>query len=258
MTIQVSVSPKRPKPYLRPLPPPSSRHYHQQRAASRLHTPHGRPRHHRHGRARLHRQRASSRGAFPATAAVLAVAAAYPSAAAAVLAVAAAVPGAAAIVRAAILLRARRCRCTRLSRRSRRPHPRRRSRRPLYRRPRARIQERPRASAPRVVGHFGKTFERALGSSSTCLNRAESSRSVRGLRKGVSGKPYPHLCNARRPRLEPGTFRSQTAAVAEGIDIDDGSTILRLASKVDAIIESLENDKQKVGIEISRGSELSA
>ena len=38
---------------------------------------------------------------------------------------------------------------------------------------------------------------------------AESSRSVRGLGKGVSGKPYPRLCNARRPRLEPGTFRSQ-------------------------------------------------
>jgi len=38
---------------------------------------------------------------------------------------------------------------------------------------------------------------------------AESSRSVRGLGKGVSGKPYPRLCNTRRPRLEPGTFRSQ-------------------------------------------------
>ena len=38
----------------------------------------------------------------------------------------------------------------------------------------------------------------------------ESSRSVRGLRKGVSGKSYPRLCNARRPRLEPGTFQSQT------------------------------------------------
>jgi len=38
---------------------------------------------------------------------------------------------------------------------------------------------------------------------------AESSCSVRGLGKGVSGKPYPRLCNARRPRLEPGTFRSQ-------------------------------------------------
>ena len=38
---------------------------------------------------------------------------------------------------------------------------------------------------------------------------AESSRSVRGLGKGVSGKPYPRLCNARRPRFEPGTFRSQ-------------------------------------------------
>jgi len=34
----------------------------------------------------------------------------------------------------------------------------------------------------------------------------ESSRSVRGLGKGVSGKPYPRLCNARRLRLEPGTF----------------------------------------------------
>ena len=38
---------------------------------------------------------------------------------------------------------------------------------------------------------------------------AESSRSVRGLGKGVSGKPYSRLCNVRRPRLEPGTFRSQ-------------------------------------------------
>ena len=38
---------------------------------------------------------------------------------------------------------------------------------------------------------------------------AESSCSVWGLGKGVSGKPYPRLCNARRPRLEPGTFRSQ-------------------------------------------------
>ena len=38
---------------------------------------------------------------------------------------------------------------------------------------------------------------------------AESSRSVWGLGKGVSGKPYPRLCNARRPRLEPGTFWSQ-------------------------------------------------
>ena len=37
----------------------------------------------------------------------------------------------------------------------------------------------------------------------------ESSRSMQGLGKGVSGKPYPRLCNARRPRLEPGTFRSQ-------------------------------------------------
>ena len=38
---------------------------------------------------------------------------------------------------------------------------------------------------------------------------AESSRSVQGLGKGVSGKPYSRLCNARRPRLEPGTFWSQ-------------------------------------------------
>ena len=43
----------------------------------------------------------------------------------------------------------------------------------------------------------------------SCVPSAESSRSVRGLGKGVSGKPYPRLCNARRPRLEPRTFRSQ-------------------------------------------------
>ncbi|KXG19148.2 hypothetical protein SORBI_3010G011000 [Sorghum bicolor] len=30
------------------------------------------------------------------------------------------------------------------------------------------------------------------------------------------------------------------------------TTLLRLASKVDSIIESLENDKQKVGTEISK------
>jgi len=41
----------------------------------------------------------------------------------------------------------------------------------------------------------------------------ESSRSVRGLGKDVSGKPYPRLCNARRPRLEPGTFRSQISII---------------------------------------------
>ncbi|GJN13123.1 hypothetical protein PR202_ga31459 [Eleusine coracana subsp. coracana] len=34
---------------------------------------------------------------------------------------------------------------------------------------------------------------------------AESSRTVRGLGKGFSGRPYPRLCNAGRPRLEPGT-----------------------------------------------------
>ena len=39
---------------------------------------------------------------------------------------------------------------------------------------------------------------------------AESSRSVRRLGKGVSGKPYPRLCNAKRPRLKLETFRSQT------------------------------------------------
>ncbi|XP_066368759.1 uncharacterized protein [Miscanthus floridulus] len=50
---------------------------------------------------------------------------------------------------------------------------------------------------------------------------AESSRSVQGLGKGVSGKPYPHLCNARRPRLEPGTFWSQAIE-------DDGNDIICL------------------------------
>jgi len=44
---------------------------------------------------------------------------------------------------------------------------------------------------------------------SRCVPSAESSRSVRGLGKGVSSKPYPRLCNTRRPRLEPETFRSQ-------------------------------------------------
>lgn len=37
------------------------------------------------------------------------------------------------------------------------------------------------------------------------------------------------------------------AAVEEGIVVGGGCTLLRLASKVDAIIETLENDEQKVG-----------
>ncbi|KAF8775782.1 hypothetical protein HU200_004167 [Digitaria exilis] len=37
----------------------------------------------------------------------------------------------------------------------------------------------------------------------------------------------------------------ELAAVEEGI-VGDGCTLLRLASKVDSIIESLENDKQQV------------
>ena len=44
-----------------------------------------------------------------------------------------------------------------------------------------------------------------------CFNKkkgvpsVESSRSVQGLGKGVSGKPYPRLCNARRTRDLPVT-----------------------------------------------------
>ena len=53
----------------------------------------------------------------------------------------------------------------------------------------------------RLIRH-GQMIKRGVPS-------AESSRSVRGLGKGVSGKPYPRLCNVRRPRLEPRTFRSQ-------------------------------------------------
>jgi len=36
------------------------------------------------------------------------------------------------------------------------------------------------------------------------------------------------------------------AAVEEGIVVGGGCTLLRLASKVDAIIETLENDEQRV------------
>ncbi|KAG8057836.1 hypothetical protein GUJ93_ZPchr0002g23580 [Zizania palustris] len=44
------------------------------------------------------------------------------------------------------------------------------------------------------------------------------------------------------------------AAVEEGIVVGGGCTLLRLASKVDAIIDTLENDEQKVGAEIVRKS----
>ncbi|XP_066388256.1 uncharacterized protein [Miscanthus floridulus] len=77
---------------------------------------------------------------------------------------------------------------------------------------------------------------------------AESSRSVQGLGKGVSGKPYPRMCNARRPRLEPGTFRSQAGfkkAVSE----------VRLCSRMEELLlkkksihpgDSLETHFEKV------------
>jgi chaperonin GroEL len=42
------------------------------------------------------------------------------------------------------------------------------------------------------------------------------------------------------------------AAVEEGIDVGGGCTLLRLASKVDAIKATLDNDEQKVGTEIVR------
>jgi len=48
----------------------------------------------------------------------------------------------------------------------------------------------------------GKNLKRDILQSAIGVPSAESSRSVRGLGKGVSGKPYPCLCNARRPRLE--------------------------------------------------------
>jgi len=66
-----------------------------------------------------------------------------------------------------------------------------------------------------VLSQNSKYFTDWLGQNDICSNKkrgvpsAESSRSVRGLGKGVSGKPYPRLCNARRPRLEPVTFQSQ-------------------------------------------------
>ncbi|XP_066391437.1 uncharacterized protein [Miscanthus floridulus] len=69
-------------------------------------------------------------------------------------------------------------------------------------------------SLPTFTGAYPKrmhTYSKKKG-----VPSAESSRSVQGLGKSVSGKPYPRLCNARRPRLEPGTFRSQARSAGEG------------------------------------------
>jgi chaperonin GroEL len=46
------------------------------------------------------------------------------------------------------------------------------------------------------------------------------------------------------------SFLYLQAAVEEGIVVGGGCTLLRLASKVDAIIETLENDEQKVGSKV--------
>jgi chaperonin GroEL len=46
------------------------------------------------------------------------------------------------------------------------------------------------------------------------------------------------------------SFLYLQAAVEEGIVVGGGCTLLRLSSKVDAIIETLENDEQKVGSKV--------
>ncbi|GJN13300.1 hypothetical protein PR202_ga31655 [Eleusine coracana subsp. coracana] len=64
-----------------------------------------------------------------------------------------------------------------------------------------------------LLHHYFSSWPRIAGGDqldSDCLSKkavpsAESSRTVRGLGKGFSGRPYPRLCNAGRPRLEPGT-----------------------------------------------------
>ncbi|XP_066354801.1 lysine-rich arabinogalactan protein 18-like [Miscanthus floridulus] len=97
-------------------------------------------------------------GATPAAAPVLA-------AAATVLAAAATVPASVVVVRAAVGVAVPAPAATAVV-----PIlPRCRSRRPRSRRPRARTGASP--AALRVVGHLGKAFDRALGSSSTCLYR---------------------------------------------------------------------------------------
>lgn len=53
--------------------------------------------------------------------------------------------------------------------------------------------------------------------------------------------------NAHFQCLLAANFLCFQAAVEEGIVVGGGCTLLRLASKVDAIIETLENDEQKVG-----------
>ena len=92
----------------------------------------------------------------------------------------------------------------------------------------------------------GRTAADIIGRTS-----AESSRSVQGLKKGVSGKSYPRLCNARRPRLKPGTFRSQAvrlyrlhqarpsaAYIIDFIKKNKGSTPGE-AAVVDGVVESV-------------------
>ncbi|GJN21063.1 hypothetical protein PR202_gb08510 [Eleusine coracana subsp. coracana] len=59
---------------------------------------------------------------------------------------------------------------------------------------------------------------------------AESSRTVRGLGKGFSGRPYPRLCNAGRPRLEPGTCWLQ-AVCSTAAPGDVNSNIERMSHR---------------------------
>ncbi|XP_066306211.1 uncharacterized protein [Miscanthus floridulus] len=75
-----------------------------------------------------------------------------------------------------------------------------------------------RIDRPKRVPKDGRTvMQKAQDFKEAGNTMKESSRSVRGLGKGVSGKPYPRLSNARRPRLEPGTFQSQAGVPWSGM-----------------------------------------
>ncbi|KAJ0075223.1 hypothetical protein Patl1_34075 [Pistacia atlantica] len=107
-----------------------------------------------------------------------------------------------------------------------------------------------------VLGHAAKVV---LTKETTTI-AAEQDYERRSLMKGLQnfqvGAQTETELKEKKLRVE-DALNATKAAVEEGIVVGGGCTLLRLAAKVDAIKQSLDNDEQKVGADIvKRGIEL--
>ncbi|KAG8094098.1 hypothetical protein GUJ93_ZPchr0012g19791 [Zizania palustris] len=105
-----------------------------------------------------------------------------------------------------------------------------------------------------IVGD-GSTQEEVTKRVAQIKNLIELTERIAKLAGGVAviqvGAQTETELKEKKLRVE-DALNATKAAVEEGIVVGGGCTLLRLAAKVDAIKETLENDEQKVGAEIVR------